>query len=111
MKVRLDRHQTDAQGREVAIEVVVFGPGLIFAHAGVAHPVVAAFAATPVAAGQLSKGAGTAGFGSMAGGVESDRGLFLLVEGGGALDDDQRARPWQSGFQGLEGIDFDLALV
>jgi hypothetical protein len=47
----------------------------------------------------------------MAGGVEGDRGLFVFVEGGGALDDDQSAGSGQSGLQGLEGIDLYLALV
>ena len=47
----------------------------------------------------------------MAGGVEGDRGLFAVVEGGGTLDDDQRARSGQSGLQGLERIDFYLTLV
>jgi len=47
----------------------------------------------------------------MAGGVEDDGGLFVFVEGGGALDDDQGARSGQSGLQGLEGIDLYLALV
>ena len=111
MKVRLEGDQADAQGREVAVEVVVFGAGFIFAHAGVAHPVVAAFAAAPVTAGQLSKLAGAVGRRRMAGGVEGDRGLFVFVEGGGALDDDQRTRSGQSGLQRLEGIDLYLALV
>ena len=92
MKVRLERDQADAQGREVAVEVVVFGAGFIFAHAGVAHPVIAAFAAAPVAAGQVSKMAGAVGCRGMAGGVEGDRGLFAFVEGGGALNDNQSAR-------------------
>jgi hypothetical protein len=47
----------------------------------------------------------------MAGGIEGDGGLFVFVEGGGALDDDQGARSGQSGLQGLEGIDSYLALV
>ena len=47
----------------------------------------------------------------MAGGVEGDGGLFAFVEGGGALDHDQRARSWQPRLQGLEGIDFYAALV
>jgi hypothetical protein len=111
VKVRLDRDQADAQGREVAVEVVVFGAGFVFAHAGVAHPVVAAFAAAPMAAGQLSKVAGAARHRGMTGGVEGDGGLFILVEGGGALNYDQRARSGQSGLQGLERIDFYLALV
>ena len=111
MQVRFERHQADAQGREVAIDVVVPGAGFVFAHAGVTHPVVAAFAAAPVAAGQLCKAAGTVGCRGMAGGVEGDRGLFVLVEGGGALDHDQRARSGQSGLQGFEGIDFYLALI
>ena len=72
---------------------------------------VAAFAAAPVAAGQLGKVAGALGRRGMAGGVEGDRGLFVLVEGGGALDDDQRARSGQPRLQGLEGIDFYVALV
>lgn len=111
MKVRLERHQTDAQGREVAVEVVVFGAGFIFAHAGVADPVVANFAPAPVAAGQFSKASGTAERGAMAGDVEGDRGLFVLLEGGGALDHDQGPRPGQSGLQGLERIDLYPPLV
>lgn len=111
MKIGLERHQADAQGREVAVEVVVFGTGFVFAHAGIAHPVVSAFAAAPVAAGQLREVAGAVGGREMAGGVESDGGLFVLVEGGGALNDYQRARSGQSGLQGLEGIDFYLTLV
>ena len=91
MKVRLEGHQADAQGRKVAVEVVVFGPGSIFAHAGVAYPVIAAFAAAPVAAGQLCKMTSAAGCRGMAGGVEGDRGLFVFLEGGGALNDDQSA--------------------
>ena len=106
-----ERHQADAQGREVAVEVVVFRAGFLFAHAGVAHPVVAAFATAPVVTGQFSKATGTAECWTMAGGVEGDRGLFVLVEGGGALDHDQRARSGQSGLQGLERIDFYPALV
>ena len=92
MKVRLECHQADAQGREVAVEVVVFGAGFIFAHAGVAHPVIAAFAAAPVAAGQLCKMASAVRRRGMAGGVEGDRGLFAFVEGGGPLNDGQSAR-------------------
>jgi len=111
VKVGLEGHQADAQGREVAVEVVVFGAGFVFAHAGVAHPMVAAFTAGPVSAGQMCKVAGAVGRRGMAGGVEGDRGLFVLVEGGGALDHGQRARSGQSGLQGLERIDFYLALV
>lgn len=70
----------------------MFGAGFIFAHASVAHPVIAAFAAAPVTAGQLCKTAGTLGQRGMAGGVEGDGGLFVFLEGGGALNDDQRAR-------------------
>lgn len=44
VKICLERHQADAESREIAVEVVVFGTGIVFAHAGVAHPVVAAFA-------------------------------------------------------------------
>jgi hypothetical protein len=51
VEVGLERDQADTQGREVAVEVVVFGAGFVFAHAGVAHPVVAAFAAAPMATG------------------------------------------------------------
>ena len=47
----------------------------------------------------------------MAGGVESDCGLFALIESGGARDDDQRTRPGQPCLQGFEGIDFYVALV
>lgn len=47
----------------------------------------------------------------MAGGVEGDGGLFAFVEGGGALNDDQRTRSWQPRLQGLEGIDLYMALV
>ena len=72
---------------------------------------VAAFAAAPVAACQLGKVASALGRRGMAGGVEGDRGLFVLVEGGGALDDDQRACSGESGLQGLERIDLYLALV
>ena len=50
VEVGLQRDQADAQDREVAVEVLVLGAGFVFAHAGVAHPVVAAFAAAPVAA-------------------------------------------------------------
>ena len=81
MKFRFERHQADAQGREVAVEVVVFGAGFIFAHAGVAHPVITAFAAAPVAAGQLSEMASAVWHRGMAGGVEGDGGLFALLEG------------------------------
>ena len=111
MKVGFERHQADAQGREVAVEVVVFGAGFVFAHAGVAHPVVAAFAAAPVAAGQLGKAAGAAGRRGMTGDVEGDRGLFVVVEGAGALDDDQTPGAGQSGLQGFEGMDFYRALI
>ena len=111
MQVRFERHQADAQGREVAVEVVVLGAGAVFAHAGVAHPVVAAFAAAPMAARQLAKGAGAAGRRGMAGGVEGDRGLLVVVEGAGALDDRQTARSGQPGLQRFEGIDRDLALI
>ena len=111
MQVRLDRDQADAQGREVAVEVVVLGAGVVFAHAGVAHPVVAAFAAAPVAAGQIAKEAGATGRRGVAGGVEGDRGLFVVVEGARALDDDQAAGSRPAGLQGFERIDSDLALV
>lgn len=47
----------------------------------------------------------------MAGDVEGGRGIFVLVEGGGALSDNQRARFGQSGLHGLERIDSYLALV
>ena len=107
----LERDQANAQGREVAVEVVVFGACFVFAHAGVTHPVVAAFAAAPVAAGQLCKAAGAARRRQMAGGVEGDGGLFVLVEGGGALNHDQSARSGQPGLQGVEGIDSYPALV
>lgn len=72
---------------------------------------IATFAPTPVAAGQLSKVTGTAGGWRTAGGVEGEGGLFVLVEGAGALDEDQSARSGQSGLQGLERVDFYLALV
>ena len=49
VEVGLERDQADAQGREDAVEVVVLGAGFVFSHAGVAHPVVAAFAAAPAA--------------------------------------------------------------
>ena len=111
MKIRLERDQTDAQGREVTVEIVVFGAGFVFAHAGVAHPVVAAFAAAPVAAGQFCKVAGAVGRRGMVGGVKGEGGLFVCVEGGGTFNDRQSARSGQSGLQGLEGIDLDLALV
>jgi hypothetical protein len=64
-----------------------------------------------MAAGQLGETAGAVGRRRMAGGVKGDRGLFVFVEGGGALDDDQRTSSGQSGLQGLEGVDFYLALV
>ena len=111
MKIRLERHQADTQGREVAVEVVVFGAGFVFAHAGVAHPVVAAFAAAPMAARQLAKGAGAAGRRGMAGGVEGDGGLLVVVEGAGALDERQAACSGEAGFQRFEGIDRYLTLV
>lgn len=47
----------------------------------------------------------------MAGGVEGDRGLLVVVEGAGALDDRQTPRSGQSGLQRFEGIDRYLALV
>lgn len=72
---------------------------------------VAAFAAAPVAAGQITKVTGTARFGTVAGGVEGNDGLFVFVEGGGALNDDQSTRSGQPGLQGLEGIDFYVTLV
>jgi hypothetical protein len=87
VKVRLEGDQTDAQGGEVAVEVVVLGAGFVFAHAGVADPVVAAFAAAPVAAGQIAKDAGATGGRGVAGGVEGDRGFLALVEGAGSFDD------------------------
>lgn len=111
MEFGFERHQTDPEGREVAVEVVVFRAGFVFAHAGVAHPVVAAFAAAPVAAGQFSKAAGAAAGGRMAGGVEGDGGLFVFVAGGGARDHDQGTRSGQPGFQRFERKDLDLALV
>jgi len=111
VQVRFERYQADAQGREVAVEVVVLGAGVVFAHAGVAHPVVAAFAAAPMAACQLAKGTGAAGRRGMAAGVEGDRGLLVVVEGAGAFDDHQTAGSGQSGLQRFEGIDRDLALV
>jgi len=64
-----------------------------------------------VAAGQLSKVAGTVGHREMAGGIEGEGGLFVFVAGSGALDQDQRTRSGQSGLQGFEWIDFYLALV
>ena len=111
MKIGFEGHQADAQGREVAVEVVVLGAGLVFAHAGVAHPVVAALAAAPVAAGQVCKEAGAAWCWTMAGGVEGDGGLFGFVEGAGALDDHQTAGSGQSGLQRFERIDLYLALI
>lgn len=72
---------------------------------------VATFAAAPVAAGQFCKAAGAARRRQMAGGVEGDGGLFVLVEGGGALNHDQRACCGQPGLQGFEGIDSYQALV
>ena len=111
MKVRFESDQANAQSREIAVEVVVFGAGFILAHASVAHPVIAAFAAAPVTAGQLSKTAGAVGCRRMAGGVEGDGGLFVFLEGGGALDHDQGTGSWQSSLQGLERIDLYLALV
>lgn len=95
----------------VAVEVAVLGVGLVFAHAGVAHPLVAAFAAAPVAAGQLCKVASAVGRRGTAGDVEGDGGLFALVEGGGALDHDPSARSGKSGCHGLEGGDIYLAMV
>lgn len=111
MKVGLERDQADAQGREVAVEVIVLGAGFVFAHAGVAHPVVTAFATAPVAAGQIAKAASTTGHLGVAGGIEGDRGLLVVVERGRALDDDQAARSGQAGFEGFERIDSDAALV
>lgn len=64
-----------------------------------------------MAAGQLSKETGIAACWRMAGGAEGDGGLFVFLEGGGALDHDQGARSGQPGFQGFEGIDFYVALV
>ena len=111
MKVGFKCHQADAQGREVAVDVVVFGAGFVFAHAGVTHPVVAAFAAAPVTAGQLAEAAGAAGCRTMAGGVGGGGGLFVFVEGAGALDDHQTPRSGKSGLQEFERIDLYAALV
>jgi hypothetical protein len=111
VKVGLEGHQADAQGRKVAVEVMVLGAGSVLAHAGVAHPVVTAFATAPVAAGQVSKEAGAIGSRGVAGGVEGDDGFLAFVEGAGALDDDQAARSGQTGLEGFEGIDLDAALV
>jgi hypothetical protein len=47
----------------------------------------------------------------VAGGIEGDRGLLVVVERGRALDDDQAARSGQAGFEGFERIDLDAALV
>lgn len=111
MKVGLERDETDAKSREVAVEVVVFGAGFVLAHAGVTYPVVAAFASTPMATSQLCKATGTAGCWTTAGDVKGNRGFFVFIESGGALDHDQGARAGQSCLQGFEGIDFYPALV
>lgn len=58
VKVCLDRDQADAQGGEVAVDVVVLGAGCVLAHAGVAHPVLTTFAAAPGAPGQICKEGG-----------------------------------------------------
>lgn len=105
MKICFDGDQADAQGREVAVEIVVFGAGLVFAHACVADPMVAAFAAYPVAAGELAEVTGAARPGGMVGDVEGGGGLFVFVEGGGAFDHGERTRAGQVGFEGFEGID------
>lgn len=111
MEVCLDGYQADSQGREIAVEVVVFGAGSVFAHAGITDPVIFAFAATPVAASQRCELACGVGGRGKAGDVESDRRLFTRVEGGAAGDDDQRACAGEPGLQGLEGIDLYVALI
>lgn len=47
----------------------------------------------------------------MAGDVEGDGGLFVLVEGAGAFDDRQTPGSGQSGLQRFEGIGRYRALV
>lgn len=111
MQVRFERDQTDAQGRKVAVEVVVLGAGVVLAHAGVAHPVVPALAAAPMAARQLAKVAGAARRRRMAAGVEGDRGLLVVVAGAGAFDDRQTACSGESSLQRFEGKDRYPALI
>ena len=92
-------------------EVVVFRAGGTLTHAVVAHPVVADFAAGPVAAGQLSEAAGATLLHRLGGDVVSHLRHLAGLAGVGAVDDRQTAGGGQVGFQRLEGVNLYSALI
>ena len=90
---------------------MVFGAGFVFAHAVVAHPVVAYLAAAPVSAGEFCEATGASLFGWMIGSEEGDLRDFFGICGSGAADDGQAATSGQVCFERLEGVNLYASLV
>ena len=77
----------------------------------VAYPVVAYFAAAPVATRELGETFCTALFRSNGTDIEGDLRNFFAIRGAGTLDDNQASGSRQIGLQRLEAVNAYPALV
>ena len=85
--------------------------GLVFSHGVVTHPVVAYFAAAPVATRELGEFFCTALFRSTRTDVEGHLWDFFGIHAAGTVDHHKASRPRQISLQRLEGVNTYRALI
>lgn len=106
-----DDDQAYTQAGECAVEVVVFRTCFVFAHAGIANPVVTDLGSCPMPAHEVSKGTGAAWSWRLRADVIGLLRGFERICCAGALDEHQAACPWQVCLQGIEGKNLYVSLI
>jgi hypothetical protein len=106
------RDEGASQDGKVAIEIEIFGAGGVFFEEGVAHPVVADLATSPVATYQLGEALGALWQETAQVVAEGHLSGFAAWLGGTAAfgDHHQAAHMRQAAGAGLDGEDFDVTV-
>lgn len=108
----LEGDEGGAEDGEVGVEVDVLGAGAVFLEESVADPVIADFAAAPVAADQAGEEGGLAGMVTAEVEATGDGGRASgSFSRAGLLDDDQGADVWEPQIERLSGEDLYVTLV